>query len=278
MKLTGLFILILSFVLPVMAEEVSLELIWTEGKKYKQHQIVEMTSETKAGETIFNSSMHMELFNDVNFKKHKDGTKVVTQLKKAIAKAKMNNNALLEYDSSDAEKQNPEMAKAYDLVLNKDISIIVKDQKVHKVEGVEDNEEMRNNGFDHKTLAQVVQIQLDALPNKSVKVGETWKKEVEVPLGGLDIVMMDMSFTLDSLDKKEKTALIRLEGSLDKKIDINGIKTHIKTKKYAGTMLYSFVEQQFMDIHVDMHLDANMNQFGTLVLGAKWTQTFTPEK
>jgi len=101
------------------------------------------------------------------------------------------------------------------------------------------------------------------LPNRDVKVGETWKSEIKVPIQNLG--KMEMSFdqklvSIGKLDGKE-TARIEFTGAIKPlELNTNGVVVKVESKAITGLMLFDLDLGQIRK--TDMTMELKMNAGG----------------
>lgn len=259
----------------VLGEAVELKMKWTPGKKYVQEQVMDMTMDMNMNGQQMQTDMDMTNVSSISVKHHEEGVAIINRTTRIKMSTGMGGNVLMAFDSDKDKVDGNPMAAGFKDLLNKDITVVVKDDKVVKVEGMPNNAQMKQMGMDDEVMKKTMQMQFDFLPSEPVKVGDTWKKQVEMPLGGMGVAKMDLDMELDSIGEVDgkKVAIISLDGKFKGDMDVQGMKIQMDAKKYESKMTFSIDDGQFIKAEVKMLMDADMQQMGKMSMDMNMTQT-----
>lgn len=237
MKYTNLFSAFAALVVSgfAMGESARIELKWQEGKTYYNRQNIGMVMDMGAMKTKTN--MQMETKGKV--KAHERGVGVATSIQRVKMDAAVAGQDM-SYDSNKKEGNNPELAREMSKILKVTYTAVY--SKTGKFVRVEDlPAEVKDlEGMDQKSLESNLRQQSALLPNKEVKVGDTWQANVSSPLPGMD---KDLNIKFDvKLDKiveegGRKLAKLSYSGKMEKtEVVQQGQAMTIEASEISGTM------------------------------------------
>ena len=239
---------------------VMLGLRWEPGKSY----LFENSTDSQMkmpfpGQGLIdsNSKMSMRVRNDAS--EHEKGIKVGTQFE-AIRMNVAMSGIVMEYDSEDPAKSGGLIAAVLDpLAKAKFATIYSKDGKLLEMEGLESLQAASQFGFGKAELEAMTRQSAQFVPNRKVAVGETWKSEVSLPMGGLggDLTLL-YTFTLDAIEEREGKKMARISLSGKMKEDAPGEEEKVlkaEARNISGQMLFDIALGQPAEITTSIDLE-----------------------
>ena len=224
-----------------MGESVRIEQKWQEGKTYHNRQNVNMLIDMGAVKT--GNVMTMDTIGKSTA--HEKGVGVATSVRNlkstvTVQLAEGGGGEQMTYDSNNRENNNADLAKEMDQVLKMSYTAVY--DKTGKFVMVEDIPKGLENvqGMDKKSLESNLRQQSVLLPNKEVKVGDTWVAKVSSPLQGMNKDLI-MTFNVKLVKVEEvngrKIAKLAYTGKSEKtEVVENGQNMTIEATDIIGSM------------------------------------------
>lgn len=236
------------------AQSANLSLKYTPGKVYHITQSTNMLMD-------MGPAMQMNNLMVMNMKgttiEHEKGVEVAINYEGMKMKVKMGENIVAEYDSA-KEDNNPELSKQLDPMLKTKFSAIF--SKAGKYLGSEGLEQLKldpKTGVTKETLESMMKQGAVMLPNREIKVGESWQAEIKVPMQGVGEMEMSFDEKLISIEKMDgrKIARIDFTGKI-KPLEMkqNGVAVKIASKEITGTVLFDLEYHQSRKTEMNMEL------------------------
>ena len=253
------------------ADSVDLKIKFVPGTSLAQTMSSKMNmSMDMAGKKM---NMTSEIVMDINMdvSKHEKGSKVDMK----FTRFKMNSGGgmgqKLSYDSAKDDNPAP-LDAAFAPLMKAKVEMLYDNGKIISLKGFEGLQ----GGMDNKTLLAQMQQQFEVMPGRPVRVGESWKKSLEIPMApGQESMEVTSTMTLKSIDKIDGrlVATIGIKGTLDAKVDQNGVKMSMKTKKFEGMMAFDvqggFVSDSSIKMVLSMTPEGEMAaQVGEMLMDA----------
>ncbi len=235
-----------------MAQSANLSLQYEPGKHYYTTQSTNMLMDMGPGMQM-NNLMVMSMKG--SSKAHEKGVEVAINYEGMSMKVKMGENVVAQYDSA-KEDNNAELAAQLDPMLDTKFSAIFsKDGKYIGAEGLDKLKLDPKTGITKETLESMMKQGSIMLPNREIKVGESWQAEIKVPMQGVGKMEMSFDEKLVSIAKMDGRDVARIEftGKI-KPLEMkqNGIVVKIDSKEITGTILFD------LELHQARKTDMNM--------------------
>lgn len=243
---------------PVQAQ-VKLEHKFVEGRKTVTHTTLKIKQTlTLAGMGLDTESDRFVISTSQAGKRDADGKiRIEQQTDKLTTTAKLPGGITLSFDSDDPNKKadNPQLEPFMQVMraAAKSKPVLVRDQsgKVVAVEGLDKTaeevpEELRGE-FNPENAKKNANQELETLPSKPVKAGDTWTKSGELPLGSGQVMAMTTEYKYlgevkegdKTFDKIEaKTTAVSFSIAEDSKLPLKVTKSDLKPTESAETILF----------------------------------------
>ncbi|SHJ41987.1 hypothetical protein SAMN02745181_2016 [Rubritalea squalenifaciens DSM 18772] len=237
------------------AQSANLSLKWVPGTvyKYSTTQDMNMTMPMGGNQMAMTNSMLMNMKNTAA--EHPKGVAVKTEYTRLKMTMMMGGNAMMEYDSEKGGG-NAMLDGAMKPILESEVTAIYdKSGKLLSMEGLDKLKVNEATGISKESIEQMAKQSSQMLPNKEVKVGETWKTKMDMPMGkqaGEMKISFDMK--LDSITGK--TAKVSFSGAMNGEVGQAGAMMKIEAKKIDGQ--YEFDTELGQITKMDMNLDFSM--------------------
>lgn len=268
---------------PAMAQ-VKLEHKFEDGRKTITHTTMKIKQTlTLAGMGLDTESDRFVISASQVGKRDAEGKVRVEQwTDKLTTTAKLPGGITLSFDSDDPNKKadNPALEPFMQVMraAAKSRPVLVRDQsgKVVAVEGLdkaaeEVPEELRGD-FDPEKAKKTANQELENLPSNPVKVGDTWTKNADLPLGSGQVMSMTVEYKYlgevkegdKAFDKIEaKTTAVSFSIADDSKLPLKVTKSDLKPTESSETMLFDREAGQFHStkgkIRIQGDLDFTIN-------------------
>ncbi len=197
---------------------VELRLKWQPGKRYVFDNTADSSMKMPLpGQGLIETKgrMVMRVHNDVS--PHEKGLRV-SQAFDSIRMRQEMQGLVMEYDSSDPSKGGGLLGTVLKpMTETKFAAIYDKKGKVVGTEGLDKVQGADQLGMGKEELEAMARQSSEFLPGKDVKPGDTWKSEVELPMGELGTkVTIDYTLKLENIVEQEgrKVARISLAGKM----------------------------------------------------------------
>jgi len=235
-------------------ESANLSLKYTPGKVYYTTQSTNMLMEMGPGMQM-NNLMVMRMKGTSS--EHEKGVAVAINYEGMKMSVKMGENVVAEYDSA-KDDNNPQLAKQLDPMLETKFSAIFsKDGKYIGAEGLDELKLDPKTGVTKETLESMMKQGSVMLPNREIKVGESWQAEIKVPMQGVGKMEMNFDEKLVSIDKVDGRDIAKIEftGKI-KPLEMkqNGVVVQIASKEITGTILFDLELHQARKTEMNMEL------------------------
>jgi hypothetical protein len=258
--LVVLGVLILS-VLPGGAVELKLK--WQPGKRY----VVENTSDSFAkmplpGQGMIETKgrLALRVHNDVSA--HEKGVKVGYSYASVKMRQEMQ-GLVMEYDSSDPSKGGGLLGPVLQpLTEIRFAAIYDKEGQLVETEGLDEVQGADQLGMGKEELEAMARQSSQFLPGREVKPGDSWKTEVDLPMGGIGgKVTIDYTLKLEGIVEQEgrEVARISISGRTkegDAKEGEEVLKTEVK--EATGTMLFDIGLGQPLEVATTILLETGL--------------------
>ena len=260
---TGIAVLAALILATPSSKAVELRLRWEPGKRY----IFDNTADTSMkmplpGQGLIETTANMTIrvHNDVS--PHKEGVKVGHAFASVRMKQQMQ-GLEMEYDSSDPAKRGGMLGTVLKpLTETKFAAVYRKDGSLVATEGLDDLKGAGQMGMGKEELEAMARQSADYLPGKNVEVGETWKTDVDLPMGELGgKVTIRYVLKLEEIleDKGRKVARVSMSGAAkeakdEKKDEI--LRTEVK--EATGTMLFDIELGQPLEVASTVVLETGL--------------------
>jgi hypothetical protein len=240
---------------------VELRLRWEPGKRY----VFDNTADTSMkmplpGQGVIETTANMTIrvHNDVS--PHKEGVKVGHAF--ASVRMKQDMQGLeMEYDSSDPAKRGGMLGTVLKpLTETKFAAVYRKDGSLVAIEGLDDLKGA--GGMGKEELEAMARQSADYLPGKNVEVGETWKTDVDLPMGELGgKVTIRYVLKLEEIleENGRKIARVSMIGTTKEAKDENKeeiLRTEVK--EATGTMLFDIELGQPLEVASTVVLETGL--------------------
>lgn len=243
---------------PAMAQ-VKLELKFPDGQKTVTHTTMRIKQTlTLAGMGLDSDSDRFVISTSQNGKRDADGKiRIEQSTSKFTTTAKLPGGLSLSFDSDDPNKKadNPALEPFMQAMraVSKSKPVLVRDQtgKVVAVEGLEkaaeELPEALRSDFNPETAKKNANQELETLPSKPVKTGDTWTKNADLPLGSGQVMAMTVEYKYlgevtdggKAFDKIEaKTTAVSFSISEDSKLPLKVTKSDLKPTESSETILF----------------------------------------
>ena len=254
----SLALLATGWAVPAMAQ-VKLEPKFVEGRKTVTHTTIKIKQTlTLAGMGLDTESDRFVIATSQVGKRDAEGKiRVEQKTDKLTTTSKLPGGITLTFDSDDPNKkaENPALEPFMQVmrVAAKMKVVLVRDQtgKVVAVEGLdkaaeEVPEELRGD-FNPETTKKTANQELESLPSKSVKTGDTWTKNADLPLGSGQVMAMTVEYKYlgevkeggKTLDKIEaKTTVVSLSIAENSALPLKITKSDLKPTESVETILF----------------------------------------
>lgn len=245
------------------AGAVELRLKWQPGKRY----IFDNTAESSMkmplpGQGLIETKgrMVLRLHNDVSA--HEKGARVSHAFDSVRMRQEMQ-GLVMEYDSSDPSKGGGLLGTVLKpMTETRFAAIYDKKGKVVGTEGLEEVQGADQLGMGKEELEAMARQSSEFLPGRDVKPGDSWKSEVDLPMGELGgKVTIDYTLKLENIVEQEgrKVARISLSGRT-KLADEEGAEEILKTevKEATGMMLFDIDLGQPLEVATTILLETGL--------------------
>lgn len=243
---------------PAMAQ-VKLEPKFEDGRKTVTHTTMKVKQTlTLAGMGLDTESDRFVIATAQNGKRDAEGKiRVEVKTDKFTTTAKLPGGITLSFDSDDPDKkaENPALEPFMQVmrVAAKLRPILVRDQsgKVVAVEGLdtaaESLPEQLRGDFNPETAKKNANQELETLPSKPVKVGDTWTKNTDLPLGSGQVMSMTAEYKYlgevkegdKTFDKIEaKTTTVSFSIAENSSLPLKVTKSDLKPTESSETILF----------------------------------------
>lgn len=268
---------------PAMAQ-VKLEFKFEEGRKTTTHTTMKIKQTlTLAGMGLDTESDRFVIATAQAGKRDAEGNiRIEQKTDKLTTTAKLPGGINLSFDSDDPDKkaENPALEPFMQVmrVAAKMKPIVVRDRsgKVVAVEGLdkaadEVPEQLRGD-FNPEQSKKAANQELETLPNKSVKVGDTWTKSSELPLGSGQVMSMTAEYkyvgevkegdkTFDKIEAKTTTVSFSIAENSSLPLKVS--KSDLKPTESSETILFDRAAGQVQStkgkIRIQGDLDFTIN-------------------
>ena len=264
-SLLSLSLLAAGWAAPAMAQ-VKLEHKFVEGRKTVTQTTMKIKQTlTLAGRVSENESDRFVISSSEVGKRDAEGkVRVEEKTDKLTITSKLPGGNTLTFDSDDPNKKadNPALEPFMQVMraVVKSKPVFVRDQsgKVVAVEGLDKTaeevpEEFRGE-FDPEQTKKSANQEMETLPNMSVKVGDTWTKDSDLPLGSGQIMAMTTEYKYlgevkeggKTFDKIEaKITAVTFSIAENSKLLVKVTKSDLKPTESSKTMLFDREAGQF---------------------------------
>jgi len=236
------------------AQSADLSLKYTPGKIYDTTQSTNMLMNMGPGMQMDNL-MVMNMLG--HSKEHAKGVEVAISYEGMKMKVKMGENVVAEYDS-EKEDNNAELAAQLDPLLKTKFSAIFsKSGQYIEAKGLDQLKLDPKTGVTKETLESMMKQGAIMLPNREVKVGESWQAEIKVPMQGVGKMEMSFDEKLVSISKIDGRDIAKIEftGKIKPlEMNQNGVAVKIASKEITGTILFDIELHQARKTEMNMEL------------------------
>jgi len=236
------------------AKSANLSLKYTPGKIYYTTQSTNMLMNMGPGMDM-NNLMVMSMKGAA--KEHAKGVEVAISYEGMRMKVEMGGQVAAEYDSA-KEDNSPELAEQLDPMLKTKFSaIFTKDGKYVGSEGLDQLKLDPKTGVTKETLESMMKQGSVMLPNREIKIGESWKAEIKVPMQGVGKMEMSFDEKLVSIEKMDGRDIAKIEftGKI-KPLEMKQgeVVVKIASKQITGTILFDLELHQARKTEMNMEL------------------------
>ena len=242
------------------AESVKLTLQFDPGKVYHTTQSTNMLMNMGAG---------MQMINDMNIqmkstaKEHKKGVSVAVTYDRMTMLSKMGDNIVSEYDS-DKKDNDPKMQEILEPLLKMEFSAIYDKQgKYLGCEGLDNMPVPAGSGFSKASIEAMMEQASLMLPQREVKVGESWLSNMSIPMEGVGEMEMSFDQKLVSVKKTDGKNIAKVEFTGKVKplvIKQHGVEVKMSSKAINGSILFDTDLNQATK--TEMNMELNMDAGG----------------
>jgi uncharacterized protein DUF6263 len=200
------------------AQEVELKLKWPVGNRYvyrmEMHQNSEITPPGQANAMKQETEMSQEFGISVLKEREGGGRELEMEFLSQKMEMKMNGATMMTMDTKDPNAvANPLLGQLAKMIGAKFKYLTRADGTVEKVEGVQEFlakmgadapqpvQDMLKGMFNDENMNQISTFS-NMLPAKPVKVGESWNKQVKIPLGQLGTFNVDSKITFTGTEQR----------------------------------------------------------------------------
>lgn len=252
MKYTALLGLVgaLSLNAGALADSAKLALKWVPGTayNYSQTQDMNMTMPMGGAQMAMTTTMLMNTKNTAS--EDPKGIAVVIEYTRLKMTALMGGNPMMEYDSQQPGGNAMVEQMFKPLLETKVKSIYDKDGKIIGVEGLDNLKLNEAAGLTKESIEQMAKQSSMMLPNKEVKVGETWKGTMDMPMGKGAAGKIEFNMKLDSISGN--IAKVSFTGTMDADVGDEGAKMKMEGKNIKGTYDFDTDMGQIKQMNMDM--------------------------
>lgn len=255
MKFIHLFSAVVGLIVSssAMGQSAKIELKWQEGKTYHTKQTVKMGMDMASAVT----DTSMEITSAGKAAAHKKGTGVSSSVKR-VKMHIIGGGQEMTYDSSKKEGNDARLAVEMDKLLKMQFTAVYdKAGKFLEVEGIP-KEQQNLPGMSKKELESNITQQVALLPNREVKVGDTWLSKVTSPLPGMNKelhITYDVNLDEIVVENGRKIAKMSFTGKMaDTKVTQQGIDMMIKATDLSGTIHFDVELGQLRKSAMNMNL------------------------
>ncbi|MCH2062759.1 MAG: hypothetical protein MK194_03425 [Roseibacillus sp.] len=242
---------------------VELRLKWEPGKRYVFDNTADSSTKMPLpGQGLIETKgrMVMRVHNDVS--PHEKGLRV-SQAFDSIRMRQEMQGLVMEYDSSDPSKGGGLLGTVLKpMTETKFAAIYDKKGKVVGTEGLDEVQGADQLGMGKEELEAMARQSSEFLPGRDVKPGDTWKSEVDLPMGELGgKVTIDYTLKLENIVEQEgrKVARVSLSGKTKAAEEKEGeevLKTEVK--EATGMMLFDIELGQPVEISTTTLLETGL--------------------
>lgn len=238
-----------------LAQSAKLSLKWVPGTvyNYTQTQDMAMTMPMGGNQMAMNTTMLMNTKNTAA--EDPKGITVVTEYTRIKMNMMMGGNPMMQYDSQEGGGNAMVDGMFKPLMQTKVKTIYGVDGKILAIEGLDQLKLNEAAGLSKESIEQMAKQASMMLPNKEVKVGETWKSSMDMPMGKGAVGKIEYNMKLDSVTGN--IAKVTFTGTMNGEIGAEGMKMKMEAKKIEGT--YDFDTEMGQIKKMDMDMDFSMS-------------------
>ena len=242
---------------------VELKLKWQPGKRYVFDNTADSFMKMPLpGQGLIETKgrMVLRVHNDVSA--HEKGTKVGHAFDSVRMRQEMQ-GLVMEYDSSDPSKGGGLLGTVLKPMTETKFAVIYdKKGKMVGFEGLDDVQGADQLGMGKEELEAMARQSSEFLPGRDVKPGDSWKSEVDLPMGELGgKVTIEYTLKLENVGEQEgrEVARISLSGKT-KEGDGEGAEEILKTevKEATGMMLFDIDLGQPLEVATTILLETGL--------------------
>ena len=278
-SLLSLTLLAAGWAAPAMAQ-VKLEHKFVDGRKTVTHTTMKIKQTlTLAGMALETESDRFVISSSEVGKRDAEGkVRVEQKTDKLTVTSKLPGGIMLSFDSDDPNKkaENPALEPFMQVMraAAKSRPVLVRDQsgKVVAVEGLdkaaeEAPEEFRGE-FNPEQTKKTANQEMETLPNKTLKVGDTWTKDADLPLGSGQMMAMTTEYKYlgevkeggKTFDKIEaKTTAVAFSIAENSKLPLKVTKSELKPTESSETMLFDREAGQFQSTKGKLRIEGDID-------------------
>ena len=237
---------------------VELKLKWTVGKKYVQRMEMTQSSKMTLPGAAKPTQQVMEMASEYSISALKElpdgGRDLELEFLSTKMEAKMGDRVMMSFDSAQDtanDKGNPLAPTLRNMVGVRIHYLTDANGKVQSVTGFKEFMErmgggqaqaaMLNGMFNEDTLKHYADLS-HGLPDHPVKVGDSWPFKIEMPMGAIGNLTMNLNYTYKGMEPHDDRNCARLEytGDISSKPGTNAspMAIQIEKGKIAGTMWF----------------------------------------
>lgn len=258
---------------------VELAIKWPVGTRYVY--VMDIESETKIqppgrAKTVTQKMlMSQEMAISVLRETGEGGRVIEQEFLSQKMEMKMGDQTIMAYDSKALapEDANPAVAVLLKMIGKKLTLTLAPDGRVEKLEGFEEllgdgggNPQMQaamKGVFNEEQFKRFFDL-ANQLPREPVSIGDSWRTEMQVPLGPLGNLGVDLTSTLEAVDTREghRVAIVGVEGTLAStgtaKGMPGGMELEIQSGRQSGRNQFDVGEGMLRESAIEQELSMKM--------------------
>ncbi len=236
-----------------MAQSVDLTMKWKAGRQYDIKQSIKMDTKmpNPQGGADINQKMNIGMGMGGASSVDEKGIVVDMKITTLSMNVSMSGAVLMSYDSTKPDQDNPMDSVMAPLLELKFKSLYGKDGKFIELKNFDEEMLTPDMGLTRESLESVMKQQAEMIPNREVKVGETWNSTLITPMQGFEgVFSCNYDFKLVSVKKVNGRQIAKIQYTADMKnvkVKQKGMDMMLSAKNIDGYYLFDVKDGQFTE-------------------------------